>query len=115
METIIHLLNRRGSEGERTILCLTHIITYDNTFDKIFSNDIQLLIDIMEDVIDKNMTNEQRESLVYLLSCIVARGDFGERVEIIRSICKNLNEDTDLLTERCQSLISTILESVSKT
>ena len=115
IETIIHLLNRKGSEGERTINCLTHIITYERTFENVFSNDITLLVDIIEDVIDKDMKNEQREALIYLLYQIVLKGDTGHRTDTIKSILKNLNEDTDTLTETAQDYVHRILLNIDRT
>lgn len=86
IQNTIHLLNRRGSEGIRIINCLTHLITYDLTYDKIFTNDITLLIDIIQDTIDKDMTNKQRESLLYLLLKIIERKNWENRCETIKDI-----------------------------
>jgi len=76
IETLIHLLNRRGGEGFRTILWLSHILTYDKVEEdkeiigKIYSNDFGLLKDILEDEVEKDMTEEQRESIQHLITLV---------------------------------------------
>lgn len=81
-------------------------------YDMIYSNDMQLLVDIIEDVIDKDMGNHQREMLVNLLYQILTRGEGEARYETIHSICKNLNNDPETLTEKAQELVTEILEMV---
>lgn len=118
IENTIHLLNRRGSEGERIINCLTHLITYDPTYERIFTNDITLLIDIIADTIDKDMTNKQRESLLYLLLKIIERHNWENRCETIKDICKGQLDDAETLTETAKELIPQIMkiaESVGET
>lgn len=71
IETIIHLMNRRGSEAERTINWLTVIILNEKTYSKVFSNDKQLIVDILDEEVDKDMSNHQHEALINLLFTIL--------------------------------------------
>lgn len=71
IETIIHLLNRKGAEAERTINWLTNLILNEKTYSKIFVNDRELIVDILDDEIDKDMSNEQRELMINLLFTIL--------------------------------------------
>jgi hypothetical protein len=87
IETIIHLLNRRGSEAERTINCLTVIVLNEKSYSKVFSNDKQLMVDILDEEIDKDMSNSQREALINLLYTIlhVSKENWYEnKLEIIK-------------------------------
>ncbi|CAI2375610.1 unnamed protein product [Moneuplotes crassus] len=69
VETMIHLLNRRGAEGQKTIKCLSHLIGSE----RIYSNDLSLLGDILEDEIDKDATEENRGNLEHLLELVQQR------------------------------------------
>lgn len=109
IETAIHLLNRRGAEGERTVNCLTWIVRYEKTFEKMYSNDKDLLVDIIEDTIDKDMQNGQREALVNLLYQLISKGGCENKLDTARDIWRKLNFDPDTLTEKAKELVASLL------
>ena len=114
IQTIIHLLNRRGGEGVRTINWLQRIIMYEKTYDRIFSNDKELLIDIIEDVIDRDMKEQQTESLLYLLHLIIQKGGWEHKYDTVRDICEKLESWPESLTEKSQAVITDILKFVNE-
>lgn len=87
---------------------------YEKTYDRIFSNDKELLVDIIEDVIDKDMEDNQRQSLVSLLYITVIKGGWDYKYDTVRDICKKLEAFPDTLTEQSKSTIEALLKFVNE-
>ena len=71
IEALIHLLNRKGSVDKNITDFLTVLILNEKTYSKIFSNDKQLMVDILDDEFDKDMSNDHREAMLNLLNTIL--------------------------------------------
>lgn len=118
IETIVHLLNRRGSEARRTMNCLTHIVLSKESSAIMFKGNKLLLVDIIDENLDKDMDDDDRQSMIglmyYLLSAAKDESPpfYRDKTETIRDVCRKLNEDPDTLTEKSNEFIELILKEV---